>query len=598
MSDFRWWLRLARPYAAWFALGVLCSVLTLGANVALLALAGWFLASMAAAGLSGVDFNYYTPAVLIRGLAIVRTGGRYLERLTTHDATLRLLTGLRVWFYQQVEPLSMQRLQGLRNGDLLARVRTDIDTLDQVYLRLVLPMAAGFLCVVGAGGVLAWFSPLVAAVALSFLALAGIALPLLMQRLAARPGAQAVRLSAALKASMVEVVDGLGELTVFGAMPARLRGIHALSRRWIASQKRLSHLTGLSNAGFLLLTHLAVLASAGVLIVLVRAHHLRAIDFAPVILLVLGCFEAVTQMPAAWQSLGQLKAASRRLRAFEGLRPAVAQPNNPAPSPGDDTLHFSHVGVRHAPGEPWALCDITTTIVPGQHIAVVGASGAGKSTFLQLLLRLVDCQYGTLSWGGRPVGDYRSEDLRARVAAVPQQVYLFHASVRENLLLGRPGASEQAMMDAARAACIHDEIMAFPQGYDTLVGEEGMRLSGGQVRRVGIARALLRDAPVVLMDEPCEGLDTATEARLWRSLDTCLRGHTLIFASHRMSSVRHAQQILLLDRGALVASGTHPALLRSSSHYRSLCGHMNGGDERSCSGEGAQIVPMRTSGIS
>ncbi|MBZ9539370.1 thiol reductant ABC exporter subunit CydC [Modicisalibacter tunisiensis] len=570
MSDLRWWLSIARPYLGYFALGILLSVVTVSANMALLAVSGWFLASMAAAGLAAADFNYFTPAALIRGLSIARTGGRYLERLVSHDATLRLLTGLRVWFYRQVEPLSPQQLQGLRSGDLLARVRSDIDTLDNVYLRLLTPAVVALICLGGAVLVLAAYSVPVALVNLALLVLAGVALPALAERLGREPGSRGVAIASELKAGVVDAVEGLGELSVFGDMPRRRAEIHALSRRWLAAQARLAHLSGLSGAGVLLLTNLAVLVTAWLMVPLVQGPGLAAVDFAPVVLLVMGCFEAIAQLPGAWQALGQLRAATRRLRAFETLAPNVTDPAEPAPPPEDDTLCFAGVGARHTADGPWALRDLDLTIAPGEHVALVGPSGAGKSTVTQLLLRLMPAERGEIRWGGRPVEAYRSEDLRARLAVVPQKIYLFHATVRDNLLLGNPEADEAAMVEAARLACLHEEILALPEGYDTIVGEEGLKLSGGQIRRLGIARALLRDAPVVIMDEPGEGLDTATAARLRANLAGYLAGRSLLLISHHPGWARLAERVLLLERGRPIASGDHASLMRDCATYRRL----------------------------
>ncbi len=575
MSNLRWWLSLARPYAGWFLLGLLCSLVTLLSNMALLAVSGWFIASMAAAGLAGTEMNYFTPAAIIRGLAIARTGGRYLERLISHDATLRLLTELRVWFYRQVEPVSSLDLQALRSGDLLGRIRSDIDTLDNVYLRLITPVVTGLIGVAAAVAVLAWYSASVAVVTLVLLIAAGVGLPALVEALGRRPGAAAVNTSAQLKAAVVDAVEGLGELTVFGAFEKQRAHVDHLTRKWLGHQARLSHLTGLSNAGLLLLTNLAVLGAAWLLVPLVHGHTLRPVDFAPAVLLVMGCFEAVAQMPAAWQALGQTLAATRRLRAFEALKPAISEPREPAPPPANDALTLRQVGVRYAAGGPWVLDGLDLTVAPGEHVAIVGASGAGKSTLIGVLSRLVDYQRGEVLWGDRSLREYRASDLRDRLALVPQSVYLFHTTVRENLLVGNPEASEEAMIAAAQAAGIHDVIKALPEGYDTVVGEEGQRLSGGQVRRLGIARALLRDAPVLLMDEPSEGLDTATEAHLWTRLSAYLEGRSLILVSHRMAWVRQMDRIVVVDHGRVVAWGDHQTLLRDSEHYRRLCSRID-----------------------
>lgn len=572
MSDLRWWLAQARPYWGWLLLGIVVSIVTVAANMALLTVAGWFIASMAVAGLAGADMNYFTPAAMIRGLAILRTGGRYIERLITHDATLRLLTGLRVWFYRQVEPLSATQLSAFHNGDLLARVRADIDTLDNVYLRLILPVTVGCVCLIGAVVVWAWYSPAVALAELVLLVAAGGLLPWAIERAARAPGAASVAIGARLKASLVDTVEGLGELTVFGGLARREAEIAALTEQRLACQARLSRLTGLADAGLLILTQLAVLAAIVLIVPVIRAGVLAPVDFAPVVLLVLGSFEAVAQMPGAWQALGQLRAATRRLRAFEAMRPAIVEPDCPAPAPRDHHLVFEHVFARHRPDAPWALADVSLSIAPGEHVAVVGASGAGKSTLIALLARLALHERGRLAWGGRPLADYRSADLRAAIALVPQRVYLFHASVRDNLAVGNPEADQAAMIAAARAACIHDEIMALPEGYDTLVGEEGLRLSGGQIRRIGIARALLRDAPVVIMDEPGEGLDRAMAARIRARMASALAGRTLIVVSHQPDWVASCERVVVLDRGRVVADGPGVQVAAESPEYRRLQG--------------------------
>lgn len=571
MNDFRWWLGLARPHAKWFLLAGFCSLATLLANMALMAVAGWFLASMAAAGAMGAEFNYYTPAAVIRGLAIIRTGGRYAERLVSHDATLRLLTTLRVWFYRQVEPLSMLELQQFHSGDLLDRVRKDIDTLDHVYLRLMMPMAVAVVTGLIVVVILSQFSFAIALVALVFLSLAGWLLPLTTEALGRAPGRSIVESSAAMKEAAVDAIDGLGELIVFGAFSGCRQSIGRIGRQWIHTERQLANIRGLSAAGLVLVVNLAMLISGWLLVVPIRNGQLSAIDFAPVLLLVMACFEAVIGMPEAWQAFGQMQAATRRLRAFQALQ-ARDSDRQFQESPMSNSLIFDQVSVRYLPNEPPALDHINVTIPAGQHVAIVGPSGSGKTTLVNTLLGLIKPQEGRVLWGDKSLAEYRPEDLRERMAVVPQRVYLFHTTVRENILVGDPEASDAELLDAARRAGVHDEILALPDGYDTIVGEEGMRLSGGQAKRVGIARALLRKAPVVVMDEPTEGLDAMTEACLWPEIIRQLEGRTLILASHRMAWVRQIPRILVMEGGVLVASGNHAELTCKSSLYRRLCG--------------------------
>ncbi|RJS92908.1 thiol reductant ABC exporter subunit CydC [Salinisphaera sp. Q1T1-3] len=570
MSDLRWWWQRARPYRGAFALGLVLSIVTMASNMALLAVSGGFIAAMAAAGLAGLDMNYFTPAAAIRGLAITRTVGRYFERLVNHDATLKVLTGLRVWFYNQIEPLSAHQWSRLRGGDLLARVRSDIDTLSGVYLQLVVPAIAGGLCILGATAVWACYSGAVAVVNLACLVVAGGVLPWAVARAGEAPGQAAVAVAARLKSETVDLVAGLGELQIFGAFERRADEVAALTEAHLDHQARLSRLTGLGQAGVLVAVNAALVATVLLIVPVIRAGAIAPVDFAVVTLLVLASAEAVAQMPTAWQALGQFRAATRRLRAFEALRPAIIEPETPLPAPRRHTLVFDRVCARHTPDAPWALAEATFSIAPGEHVAIIGASGAGKSTLVHLLTRMTLAERGMVRWGGAPVAAYDSHDLRAALAVVPQHIHLFHASVADNIAVGDPAADEGALVAAARAAAIHDDIMALPEGYDTLVGEQGMRLSGGQIRRIGIARALLRRAPIVVMDEPGEGLDRATAERFWQAAGSYLAGRTLLVVSHQPEWVAHCERVIVLDRGRVVGDGPPETLAETCAEYRRL----------------------------
>ncbi|WP_162622868.1 thiol reductant ABC exporter subunit CydC [Salinisphaera orenii] len=570
MNDLAWWLRLGRPYAGRFALGVAASVATVVASMALLAISGWFITGMALAGAAGSTFNYFLPAAIIRGLAMTRTGGRYLERLVNHDATLALLTGLRVWFYRQVEPLSPATLAEQRGGDLLARIRADIDTLDQVYLRLFVPLVVGGLCVALAVGVLAFYSGWLALAVGGCLVAAGLVMPAMIERAGRGPGWAGVELAGRLRAGVADYVDGLGELIVFGAAePVRDR-LGDMTDRWLGEQRRLARLSGLSDAGLLVLTQAAVLATAGLGAWLVQSGSVAPAEFAGGVLWVLGSFEAVTPMPAAWQAVGELRAASARLRAFEQQPPAVAEPDAPAPMPATGRIVFDDVGVRRPDDAGWAVRGVGFTIEPGERLAIAGVSGAGKSTLLALIERLIDCDQGTLSWGDRPISAYRAADVRSRLSAVPQRVHLFDTTIAENLRLAAPAADQAALERAATLAGIDTEIDTMPDGYATRVGEGGTRLSGGQRRRLGMARAVLADAPLWLLDEPTEGIDDAAADRLWNTLDCTIGPRTLVVATHNADWLRRVDRAVVLEHGAVVAVGTPAELAKTSDAYRRL----------------------------
>jgi len=561
-------LRLARPYWAWMALGALCSLITVLANVGLMALAGWFIAAMAIAGAAGVLMNYLLPAAFIRLFAIARTGGRYLERLTTHDATLRFLSELRVWFYERVETLAPARLQPYRGGDLLTRIQNDIDTLHHAYLRVAAPVLVALVAVAVVTAVLAHYSAWVALVTLGFLLLSGASIPLAMRLAGERPGTILVESRAALRSALVDTVQGMGELSVYGAAARQARTVESLTRSITTQQMRLSRLAGLSEGTVGLCAGMAMWGALLICISLVSNGRLQSPELPLVALLTLASFEAVGPLPLAFHRLGETLAAARRIFEIADAQPQIALAPGASPRPRDFSLVMRGVRLRYDGQTTWALDGIDLDLKPGRCVAVVGASGAGKSSIVRVALRFWEYQEGEIHLGGHDLRRYQPEDVRSLIAVVSQDTHLFNATIRDNLLLAAPGADEQALVRAARAAQIHDFIAALPEGYDTWVGEAGARLSAGEGRRVAIARALLKDAPILLLDEPTENLDAQTELAVLEALDRLMTGRSVLLITHKPALLAsRADEILVLERGRIVQRGTHAELLRRSGWY-------------------------------
>lgn len=564
-------LDLYRPYWRWMLGGILLSLITVLANVGLMAVAGWFIAAMALAGVAGVAMNYFTPAALIRLFAILRTGGRYLERLVTHEATFRLLAELRVWFYIKLEPLVPARLGTLRGSDLLNRIQADIESLNHVYLSVLVPVTVGLLAGVIIVGALACYSLPVALTTLLFLLGAGALLPAFLLKKGEAPGRDAIAQRAALREQVIDDLQGLAELQVYGAVPGRLESAERRSRALIGAQTTLSRLTGFSQGTQILCATFALWTA--LLLVLPRLHQgaLPAPDVAMLALFVLASFEAVLPLPAALQMLGQSLAAARRIFSLIDRHPALRDPTEPATIPAAPDLCLRGVRLRYQDDGPWALDGVDLDLPHGRRLAVVGASGAGKSSLVNLLLRFWDYQDGEIRFGGQRLDAYRGADLRAHIAVVSQDPYLFNASIRENLCIARPDADPAALEAACRAARLHDFITGLPDGYDTLIGEAGARLSGGQARRLAIARALLLDAPLVILDEPTEGLDTITEGEVLESLDTLMEGRSVLLISHRLGALAgFVDRALVLEQGRVVQEGTPAALATQDGPYRHL----------------------------
>lgn len=560
MNELRRMFVLFTPYRGWLFGGIGLSLLALLGNVGLLALSGWFIAAMGLAGAAGVSMNYFTPAAGIRALAILRTGGRYAERLVSHEATFRLLAELRVWFYRHLEPLAPAALQGYRSGDLLSRLRADIDTLDHFYLRILGPLAVALLGVPLIAGFMAWHSPAVAWATLSLLLAVGLGLPLTLGRLAEPIGRRLVERRAELRSALVDGLQGLGELTVYGRTDHQAERVRRLSDALIADQMRLVRLGGLSQAGLTLGANLALWFTLLLAIPLVRGGALSGPNLAMLALLALACFEAVAPVPMAFQLLGETRAAARRLFAIVDQPPAVNEPQAPSPEPRNFGLSLEGIDFGYRPERP-VLTDLNLSVAPGERVAVVGASGTGKTTLLQLILGFWRPERGRIRLGGHDLDTFRAEDLRRYMAVVAQSTHLFNTSIRDNLLLADPKAGDAELQTACLAAQIHDWIRAQPDGYDTLVGETGARLSGGQARRIAIARALLKDAPVVLLDEPTEGLDPVTEREVLAALDTLMTGRTVLLITHRDPRLIPVDRVLTLEHGRLTAGKELPELL-------------------------------------
>jgi ATP-binding cassette subfamily C protein CydC len=535
-----------------------------------MAISGWFIAAMALAGVAGVGINYFTPAAMIRTCAIIRTVGRYGERLATHEATLRLLATLRVWFYQKLEPLAPAVLEHYRSGDLLSRLRADIDTLDHFYLRLLLPslvaLAASLVFII----FLFVFDPLLALIEALLLGLAGVILPLILSRLAAPTGDRINHLSSDLRASLVDDLQGMGELLVDGADTRHAAEIDDLSRQLAISQSRMSQLDGISQGAVGFSANLAMWLITLTAIPMVREGTLPPAHLSMLALFALASFEAIAPLPAAFQGLGETLAAARRVFTLVDTKPMVIEPDSPVELPQDLNLSLREICFSYAQSNSPALHNVSLELPPGGKLALLGPSGSGKTTLLQLLLKFRTPNSGEITPGGVPYANLSSEALRSKVAVATQYNHLFNTSIRENLLLANPNAEQSDLERACQTAMIHDFILSQPKGYVTQVGELGLRLSGGQLRRLAIARALLKDAPILILDEPTEGLDPHTERIMMENILHWAEGRSLLLVTHRIHGLERLDQILMLQEGRLVDQGSHATLLANSDRYRQL----------------------------
>ncbi len=547
----RWLWHIARPYRGTLMTGVLLAALVIVSNVALLALSGWFITAMALAGLGATVINYFTPAAAIRGLAITRTASRYLERLFTHEATFRLIAGLRQWFFTALEPLAPARLQHYRGGDLLSRIRADIDTLENAYLRMATPLLAALIATVLMTGFLLFWNPWLAALNLIGLLLVGVLLPIIALRRGQRSGEALVLARSQLRERSQNTVRGLAELSLYGDPATALRDAAADTDAILAPQRQQNRLDAGSSALAGLISQLTWL---GLFVLAPRQFMAGGLSGPEVVMLVffgMASFEAVAALPQALRAWGETRAAALRLLELTQLPPAVIEPTQPAALPAGNDLCFDAVSFRYEEAAAPVLDQLSLTLASGQKLGLRGASGAGKTTLAQLLLKFWSPTAGHIRLGGVDLAQLDGDALRSRIAVVSQQVHLFNTSIAANLRLAQPNASDDALRAACVSASLWDDILALPDGLETLVGEAGARLSGGQIRRLGIARALLKDAPIVILDEPTEGLDAATEQRVTDALRHLLHGRSAVIISHRPAVLALADSVWMLNAGRI-----------------------------------------------
>ncbi len=547
--------RLFKPYWGWMSLGILLALITVLSNVTLMALSGWFIASMAIAGVAGISIDYFSPAAGIRGLAIARTASRYAERIITHEATFRVIAELRHWFYLHLEPLAPAVLQRYHSGDLLSRIRADIDTLENVYIRIIVPVTVAII----ACGLFIWFlsryDNLLAIFVLLMFIIAGVITPLWINKLSAKPAKKKVELSSELRTQVIDSVQGMGELLIYGATPQQIEKVDKLSKQLLTQQSKLASHFALSQSILSLCTNIAMLGVVVIAIPLLTnsgsaQQLLSSPNLVMLTLFTLASFEAVAALPLAFQTLPETLAAARRIFTLVDAKPQVEEPKADSPTPNNNDIVFNTVSFSYDQNENIStnnvFCDLSFSLPQGKRLGIVGSSGIGKSSIVNLLLRFWEPTSGSITYGGHELSQYKGEDIRQYFSVVTQQSHFFNSTIKSNLLLAKREASDTELEQVCHVAQIHDFIVSLAEGYDTWVGEAGLKLSGGQLKRLTIARALLKDAPILILDEPGEGLDSQTETNLLNAVFEYKKETSILLITHRQTGLEAMDEVLTL----------------------------------------------------
>ncbi|MFG2890266.1 thiol reductant ABC exporter subunit CydD [Streptomyces sp. NPDC048248] len=586
--------RAARARRARFALALLLGSLALGSAVGLMATSGWLISRAA----QQPPVLYLAVAVTAtRAFGIGRAVFRYAERLVAHDAVFRMLADVRVAVFRRLERLAPAGLKERSRGDLLSRLVADVDAVQDYFLRWLLPVGAAVLVGAGAVGFTAWLLPEAGAILAVGLLLAGAGVPVLSGALARRAERQLAPSRGVLATRVVELLTGTAELTVAGAVAGRVAAVRRADRELTRIASRSAGVAGVGAGLSALLCGLTVAAAAVVGVQAVHAGRLDGVALAVVVLTPLAAFEAVTGLPLAVQYRQRTRRAAERIFEVLDAPEPVREPVAPVAAPDSPfPLAVADLTARHPGRAELALDGVGFTLEAGRRIAVVGPSGSGKTTLAQVLLRFLDREAGTYTLGGTDAQAMAGDEVRRLVGLCAQDAHLFDSSLRENLKLARrrsapasdgrapvaaadtaargvgepAGDADQDLWDALGRARLADWVRGLPDGLDTMVGEHGARLSGGQRQRLALARALLADFPVLVLDEPAEHLDLATADALTTDLLAATEGRTTVLITHRLTGLDAVDEVLVLDRGRVVQSGGYAELAVADGPFRRM----------------------------
>jgi len=563
-------LQIMGPAWQTMLVAVFFGCLTIGSNIGLLAASAYLISS---AALHPSITALSTAIVGVRFFGISRSVFRYLERYLSHDATFRLLGAIRVWFYTKLERLAPARLMEWQSGELFSAIVGDVETLKEFYLRVLAPPLISLVVLGATCLLLAQYNIKFVYVLMGAFILAGLVLPICLQRVQKSTARKLVATRGELRTQLIDSMTGIVELTAFnqtGRQAGLIGGIH---EQLLDLQSQVAKMSGLTEALGLLMVNSTVWVILWLAIPLVHNGSLEGVYLAVVVLTVQSSFEAVLPLPFAVHYLEESMAAASRLFAIVDTEPAVLDeadgmmdiPDIPDTHIAVENLSFCY----HSQG-PLVLNKISFAVGAGQRLAIVGPSGAGKSTLLHLFLRFWDYQQGSIRLGDHEFKEYSGTKLRTLFGVVSQQTHLFNATIRDNVLLAKPHASEEQFDQAIKHAELGDFIAQLPQGYNTMVGQNGYALSGGQRQRIAIARALLKDAPILILDEPTVGLDAVTEQLIMATIEKLMMGRTTIMITHRLTGLETMDEILVLNAGRIVEQGRQVELLANKQLFFQL----------------------------
>lgn len=546
----RLWTALS-PYKLLAAVALGCGAAAVGANLALVSTSAYLIAKAARHPSNVLLLG--VPLAGVRFFGTLRGVARYGERYFSHDVTFRILKDIRMHVYHTLEPLAPSRLKSLHSGDLLMRAVSDVDTMQNIFLGMGLPSIVAVVSLI-----LAWFiawltNAVVADVLAIGLFAVGVTIPFVFRRESSESGKRNVGLRAEISSKLVEVVQGMEDTLALNAESRVLAYFQSRHQEWRALQKRLNRVSGIQTSLFAMATHLVMVGILLLGVHLASEHRIPGVLLPVVVLLSIASFEAIQPLPSSFRVRGAVVKAAQRLVELEKMAPAISVPPEPNPLPAYPGIMVHGVWFRYSPKDPWILKGLTAQVPFGKHVALVGPNGIGKSSVLGVLTRLWDFERGNVSLDGVDIRSCHPDQVRSLFSVVTQFPHVFDRTLRENICVARPRANEREILDALEVAQLRELVANLPQGLDTPVGEHGLALSGGERKRLAVARAVLKDSPILFLDEPTEGLDSIKDRDLLAALVQRWSNRTILWITHRLANLDLMDEVWVMRHGRVNA---------------------------------------------
>jgi len=528
-------------------LGVGLSFLAILSSIALMSLSGWFIAytgylatsSFAIAG----SFNYFFPSGGVRTFSLSRIMTRYGERFYSHEATFKILTDIRVWFYKKLEPLAPSHLAKYKSGDLLSRLVNDVGALENLYVRIISPSCVLVLSIFAITILFAFLSLKLALMIFIFLTIAGVVIPFISYKLTGLKAYELNENQAELKTSVVEHIHSLAELKIFDLDNHHLQKIDNQNKKFLDTQFKLSFISGFSSLMMSLIMGISIVASVMMAVYLVSQWQMNGAFITLVALAIMAVFEAIMPIPNAYQYLGKVLSATKRINKIVDTKADVIYPNNDIEIK-NATIEFENINFNY--GKKNIFENLNLKIKDNERLSIFAPTGTGKTTLINLLARFYEPQQGSIKISGENIKNFSERSLRDTMTVIDQKSYIFNRSIRDNLLLAKPHANEEELLSALEKVGLKEFVLFLDKGLDTWTGEYGKHLSGGQQKRLTLARAFLQDKPILVLDEPTEGLDKVTEQKVFANLLELMENKTTILITHNKKLLDKMDRVVYL----------------------------------------------------